>query len=92
MYPEVGGMGQVPNLAGGGGGVGKKRTGSELNFKNCLGIPQLNISIEQEVLQNATGGKTHVKLTVRASNYRISLINALINSINAMLVTICIIK
>ena len=46
MYPEVGGMGQVPNLAGGGGGVGKKRTGSELNFKNCLGIPQLNISIE----------------------------------------------
>ena len=32
MYPEVAGTGQVPNLAGGGGGVGKKRTGSELNF------------------------------------------------------------
>lgn len=46
MYPEVGGMGQVPNLARGGGGVGKKRTGSELKFKNYLGIPQLNISIE----------------------------------------------
>lgn len=32
MYPEVAGTGQVPNLAGGGGGVGKKRTGSELSF------------------------------------------------------------
>lgn len=46
MYPEVAGMGQVPNLAGGGSWVGKKRTGSELNFKNCLGIPQSNVSIE----------------------------------------------
>ena len=46
MYPEFAGTGQVPNLAGGGGGVGKKRTGSELNFKNHLGIPQSNVSIE----------------------------------------------
>ena len=66
MYPEFAGTGQVPNLAGGGGGVGKKRTGSELNFKNHLGIPQSNVSIEQEVLQNATCGKTHIKLTLRA--------------------------
>lgn len=68
MYPEVAGMGQRQKPGWGAqelGGV--ERTGSELNFKNCLGIPQSNVSIGiEEVLQGMPCGKTHIKSILRA--------------------------